>query len=64
MQASTSTTHQQHDLSITGPAGPLALRLYRPSLARVALPVVLYFHGGGFVAGSLDDADAAAVFIA
>ena len=64
MQTSTSTTLQQHDLSIAGPAGPLALRLYRPSLARVVLPVVLYFHGGGFVGGSLDDADAAAGFIA
>lgn len=64
MQNSTSTRHQQQNLSIAGPAGPLALRLYRPSLARVALPVVLYFHGGGFVGGGLDDADAAASFIA
>lgn len=63
MQTSTSTTQQQ-DLSIAGPAGPLALRLYRPSRAKVALPVVLYFHGGGFVGGSLDDADAPATFIA
>ncbi|MCB4361601.1 alpha/beta hydrolase [Quatrionicoccus australiensis] len=52
------------DLSIPGPAGPLALRLYRPSMAQVALPVVLYFHGGGFVGGSLNDADASATFIA
>jgi len=64
MQTSTSTPHQQQDLSIAGPAGPLALRLYRPSLARVELPVVLYFHGGGFVGGKLDDADAPAAFIA
>ena len=63
MQNSTSTT-QQHNLNIAGPAGQLALRFYRPSLARVALPVVLYFHGGGFVGGSLDDADTAATFIA
>lgn len=63
MQPSTSTTHL-HDLSITGPAGPLALRVYRPSLAQGGLPVVLYFHGGGFVGGCLDDADAPAAFIA
>ncbi len=65
MQTTTPITAQaSENLSIPGPAGPLALRLYRPSMARVALPVVLYFHGGGFVGGSLDDADAAAGFIA
>lgn len=52
------------DLTIVGPAGPLALRLYRPSMARGPLPVVLYFHGGGFVGGGLDDADKAAGCIA
>ena len=52
------------DLSIPGPAGPLALRVYRPSMMKGVLPLVLYFHGGGFVGGSLDDADAAAGFIA
>jgi acetyl esterase len=52
------------DLSIPGPAGPLTLRLYRPDRAHATLPVVLYFHGGGFVAGKLDDANAAARFIA
>lgn len=30
----------------------------------MVLPVVLYFHGGGFVGGSLDDADLPARFIA
>jgi len=65
MQAPHSTTSKRpQDLSIAGPAGPLALRLYRPSMARDALPVVLYFHSGGFVGGSLDDADAPAAFIA
>lgn len=51
------------DLRIPGPAGALALRLYRPAQPGV-LPVILYFHGGGFVGGGLDDADAAAQFIA
>lgn len=62
MQTTTPITVE--DLSIPGPAGPLALRLYRPGVTQVALPVVLYFHGGGFVGGSLDDADTAAGFIA
>jgi len=65
MPISSSTTQQKpQDLSIAGPAGPLALRLYRPGRALLGLPVVLYFHGGGFVGGGLDDADAAASFIA
>lgn len=65
MEAVTSTTtNRPQDLAIPGPAGPLALRLYRPGKARAALPVVLYLHGGGFVSGSLDDADRPASFIA
>lgn len=65
MAASTPTTSKQpQDLVIPGPAGPLALRLYRPSKTTGALPVVLYFHGGGFVSGSLDDADQPASYIA
>jgi acetyl esterase/lipase len=34
-----------------GPAGPIALRIYRPTTA-ANTPVVLYFHGGGMVLGS------------
>ncbi|MBI2277983.1 MAG: alpha/beta hydrolase [Dechloromonas sp.] len=65
MAATTPTTSKQaQDLVIPGPTGPLALRLYRPGKATAALPVVLYFHGGGFVGGSLDDADQPASFIA
>ncbi len=54
---------QIEDLRIDGHAGPLPLRLYRP-VGATALPVVLYFHGGGFVAGSLDDADGVARYLA
>ncbi|MEU9119865.1 alpha/beta hydrolase [Streptomyces sp. NPDC048506] len=38
-----------------GPAVPL--RLYRPTGAPGPLPVVLFFHGGGFVLGDLDSGD-------
>ncbi len=34
-----------------GPAGPIPLRIYRPTRAGNA-PVLLYFHGGGLVLGS------------
>ncbi len=34
-----------------GPAGPIPLRIYRPTTASPA-PVLVYFHGGGMVLGS------------
>lgn len=40
-------------LQIPGPAGPMAARLYA-SGASGSLPLVLYFHGGGWVIGDLD----------
>ena len=63
MEATGSKTTTQ-DLRIPGPTGQLTLRLYRPSVASATLPVVLYFHGGGFVGGSLDDAERQATFLA
>lgn len=44
---------------IPGPAGDLLVRLYRPSGAEAGpLPVIVYFHGGGFVIANLDTYDA------
>ncbi|MEO6361829.1 MAG: alpha/beta hydrolase [Caldimonas sp.] len=43
-----------------GSHAPIALRLYRPSLrgaASAALPVLVYFHGGGWTIGDLDTHD-------
>ena len=41
--------------TIPGPGGPIAVRIYRPKDAlRAAL---VYFHGGGWVVGSLESAD-------
>lgn len=47
------------DLEARGPAGPIPLRSYRPlhSEAAAALPVLVYFHGGGWVIGDLDTHD-------
>ncbi len=49
------------DRTIPGPAGPLAVRLYSPELQDAAtrpaaplLPGLIYIHGGGLVAGSID----------
>lgn len=46
------------ELSIDGPAGPLAGRLYRPQGAAPGGPALLFIHGGGFVIGDLDTNDA------
>ena len=42
------------DLACPGPAGDIPLRLYDPRESREAGPVVMFFHGGGFVIGDLD----------
>ena len=35
----------------SGPAGPVRLRILRPGRSNGVLPVVMYFHGGGWVLG-------------
>ena len=44
------------DSTIPGPAGPIAVRIYRASLEHNQ-PAIVYFHGGGFVIGSLNSHD-------
>jgi len=51
------------DLSIPGPAGELRLRTYLPR-GRPPLPVLVFFHGGGFVVGTLDEFDAFCTLLA
>ena len=49
------------DRPVPGPAGMLAARLYTPLEASGALlPGLVYFHGGGMVAGSIDTHDSIA----
>lgn len=44
-------------LAADGPLGEIPMRLYRPSV-NPDLPVIMFFHGGGFVFGDLDTHDA------
>jgi acetyl esterase len=48
------------DRTMPGPAGPVRVRIYRPAgtVARL-LPTIVYFHGGGWVIGSLEGYDLA-----
>jgi acetyl esterase len=42
------------DLSIPGPAGTIPARLYDARETRKPGPVMVFYHGGGFVIGTLD----------
>ena len=42
------------DLTCPGPAGEVPLRLYDARESRPAGPMIVFFHGGGFVIGDLD----------
>jgi acetyl esterase len=49
------------DRSVDGPGGPIPIRLYWPPDAGDApLPVVMFFHGGGWVVGDLETYDGTA----
>lgn len=45
-------------------AGRIGARLYRPTTEDRPLPVLVYFHGGGFVHGNLDSHDATCRYLA
>lgn len=45
------------DLACPGPAGEIGLRLYDAREARGPGPLVLFFHGGGFVLGDFETHD-------
>ena len=58
-RATTDTVAAVEDRSVPTPDGDVALRLYRPHGAGDGLaPVVVFFHGGGWVIGSIDSHDA------
>jgi len=56
MPAITSVIAGSTDRLIEGPAGPVPLRIYTPKGAG-PFPVLLFFHGGGFVIGDIEGYD-------
>jgi acetyl esterase len=51
-------------LEIPGPTGSLRARLYVPSAERHVRPLIVYYHGGGWVVGDLDTHDGVCRFLA
>ena len=45
-----------YDETISGPAGALPVRIYRPE-GTGPFPTVVFFHGGGYITGGLDSHD-------
>jgi acetyl esterase len=48
--------HAVADLSLLGPEGPVPIRVFRPTDAE-QLPILVWFHGGGWVTGSIETHD-------
>jgi acetyl esterase/lipase len=55
--------HEVVDRSISGPSGDIPVRVFRPSAA-TGLPLLVWFHGGGWVTGNLDTHDQLARMLA
>jgi len=52
------------DRRIPGPGGEIGVRLYQPFAGGVQRPLLVYYHGGGWVVGDLDTHDGACRFLA
>jgi acetyl esterase len=52
------------ELTVDGAAGPLPARLYTPAGLAEGSPLMVFFHGGGFVLGDLDSHDAPCRYLA
>ncbi|MFQ5417111.1 MAG: alpha/beta hydrolase [Myxococcota bacterium] len=52
------------DRRIPGPAGEIPVRLYRPLGAEPPTPLIVYYHGGGWVVCDLDTHDGVCRFLA
>jgi acetyl esterase len=50
--------------TIPGPHGDIPVRIYTPSAIDVPSPCLVYFHGGGWVIGTLDGYDAICTIVA
>ncbi|WP_444542167.1 alpha/beta hydrolase [Chelatococcus reniformis] len=66
LQPSMPAVAEVRELAAPGPAGEIAMRLFRGGGTRPSdqLPVLVYFHGGGWVVGNLDTHEVPCAWIA
>jgi len=58
LQGDVISIHQSTDQEIPGPDGPIPIRIYTPrEVGGEKLPVLVLFHGGGWVIGDLETHD-------
>ena len=55
---SPTAVERVEDVAAPGPRGPIPIRIYHPEGAASPAPLLIYYHGGGYVCGSLDSYDA------
>jgi acetyl esterase len=56
MQAEPPPIARTEDRTIAGPRGDIPIRIYTPE-GESPMPIMVYYHGGGWVLGSIDIAD-------
>jgi hypothetical protein len=56
LQGEPEPVAQIRDILVPGPAGELPVRIYHPAPG-TALPLLVYFHGGGWVIGNIEVVD-------
>lgn len=57
VDAPPSSDVSTQDKTIPGPGGDLTIRIYQPAGGASTKPVLIYYHGGGWVIGGLDEYD-------
>jgi acetyl esterase len=59
LQPAPEDVAESRDIAVPGPLGPIGVRLYRPAgtAASDTLPVLVWYHGGGWLLGDLDSHD-------
>jgi acetyl esterase len=55
---------REEERRIPGPGGGIRARLYQPEASGARRPLLVYYHGGGWVIGDLDTHDGACRFLA
>jgi acetyl esterase/lipase len=54
----------KQDIKYSGPNGDMPARVYKPEGAKEPLPIIVYYHGGGWVIADLDTYEASAMALA